>query len=378
MAADVNAEVDTPSTRRPSLNFSYPRLSRHESSESRSSNGSVPGMTDASDSDASFDDDGCYNTSACQLWDSFWPDNATSCIHQPSQDQPRSLPQSEHDPKVKELATPHHTSQSPPISEPEHRKSSVTYSVYHNIPAISVERHPHPPRTSSLSFTPPSPPRRSLCSRGSRPSVPLKPTKSSQNIRSVFIAPIVTAQGGAASPQSISQTKIESPAVPFPESPAYPPPPPPKTLRASTSAFSIRDKARALNSGNNASTDNNGGRLVAYNVTPPLPPLLPSPLPEPRSLSPEPERFVSVFDFDSDSESEDESNSFARRIARGLHRKSASEKRSASWRKPSNTPTHRASDAAASKYSGDKQRNSGSLSSRRGGSLGRIFGLMGR
>ncbi|KAI1114081.1 hypothetical protein F5Y14DRAFT_462017 [Nemania sp. NC0429] len=413
-ATDVNLEADTTMRRKPSLrtNFSYPRLSRHESSESRSSNGSVPGMTDASDSDASFDDDGGYDTSACQLWDSFWPDNTTSCIGRQSQQDPQPLqarhPEEEHSEldikrchptglegettrsaigelgsEVEELTTPRQTSLSPPIIQPEQRKSAATYSVYPKLPVISVERHPHPPRTSSLSFTPPSPPRRPLYPRGNRGSAGLKSAKSSQNIRSLFIPPIITSQGGVASPQEISPlTLTASAALSVPVSPAYPPPPPPSTIRPSTSAFSLRDKARVQNSGNSTvistsiSTNNVGG-LVAYNVTPPLPPLLPSPLPEPRSESPGPERFVSVFDFDSDSESEEEEESFARRIARGLHRKSASEKRSASWRKTS-APKHRASDADVAKYSGDKQRNSGSLSSRRGGSLGRIFGLMGR
>lgn len=407
MASHVTAEAGNNTTlrRRPSLrtNFSYPRLSRHESSESRSSNGSVPGMTDASDSDLSFDDDACYNTSACELWDSFWPDNTAPCISRQSQENRRcpSKPEqgedhtktaltSQYNPsgvdtkaaigedgsEVKELATPPYALQSPVIIQPKHRKSTVTYSVYPKVPVISVERHPHPPRTSSLSFAPPSPPRRSLGLRGSRPSAGLKSTRSSQNIRSLFIAPIVTTtEGGAASPQGVSHTTT---TISVPVSPAYPPPPPPRTLRPSTSAFSIREKARFQTSNNsNQSKTNNSGGLVAYNVTPPLPPLLPSPLPEPRSPSPEAERFVSVFDFDSDSEDEEESNSFARRIARGLHRKSTSEKRSAPWRKPC-TPKHRASDADVSKYSGDKQRNSGSLSSRRGGSLGRIFGLMGR
>lgn len=48
------------------------------------------------------------------------------------------------------------------------------------------------------------------------------------------------------------------------------------------------------------------------------------------------ERFVSVFEFDSDSETEanvDQSNSFAKRIARGLHKKSGSEKRGVAERK---------------------------------------------
>ncbi|KAH7037467.1 uncharacterized protein B0I36DRAFT_359156 [Microdochium trichocladiopsis] len=49
--------------------------SRHESSESFSSihsSGSVPGLTDTSDSELSVDEDSQYNISTSQLWDSFW------------------------------------------------------------------------------------------------------------------------------------------------------------------------------------------------------------------------------------------------------------------------------------------------------------------
>jgi hypothetical protein len=95
------------------------------------------------------------------------------------------------------------------------------------------------------------------------------------------------------------------------------------------------------------------------------------------------ERFVSVFELDSDSETEavtaDESNnSFAKRIARGLHKKSASEKRGFLERKAVTAGfTALSADNPVKDYE-EKPGESGSLGRKRGGSLGRIFGLMGR
>jgi hypothetical protein len=50
--------------------------------------------------------------------------------------------------------------------------------------------------------------------------------------------------------------------------------------------------------------------------------MLPSVLPEPQPTKPQVQRFVSVFELDSDSETEVDkgNNSFAKRIARGLHK----------------------------------------------------------
>ncbi|RYC60549.1 hypothetical protein CHU98_g5651 [Xylaria longipes] len=389
-------------SRRPSSrdNFSYPRLSRHESSESRSSDGSVPGMTDTSDSDISFDDDGSYNTSAGELWDRFWPDNTASSISRHPQEHHLSLLQSkqrgdnfkinptkrqqppyadgdavrittkDYSPKAEELTTPSLTFQSSP-SQSTPKKSNVTYSVYPKIPVINVQRHPHPPRTSSLGFEPPSPPQRPLFLRGSRSSAALKPSKSSRNVNALFIPPSLPPSSKTASSRQRSPTTAKT-AVSVPVSPAYPPPPPPRTLRPSSSAFSLRDKARL--------PDNNKG-LVSHNVTVPLAPLLPSPLPEPLQTRPQLERFVSVFEFDSDSETEadvDEGNSFARRIARGLHKKSGSDKRAVAERKAVTAGLPSLNADASSKDLRERPRNGGSLSRKRGGSLGRIFGLMGR
>ncbi|KAI1755966.1 hypothetical protein F4782DRAFT_376965 [Xylaria castorea] len=409
MTTDTTIKVATRLSRRPSLrdNFSYPRLSRHGSNESRSSDGSVPGMTDTSDSDISFDDDGIYNTSAGELWDSFWPDSTTSSISRQSQEHQLALLRSEQhgddfetDPikrqqpfdahgdaakttnkdynrKVEELTTPNHTFQSPP-SQYTPKKSAVAYSVYPRIPVISVQRHPHPPRTSSLSFEPPSPPQRALFLRSSRSSAALKLSKLGHNINPLFIAPSFASSSKATSLQQ-SSAAVKT-AVSVPVSPTYPPPPTPKTLRPSTSAFNLREKARIHRNKNNKKNNNNK-ELVSHNVTAPPAPLLPSPLPEPLPTRPQVERFVSVFDFDSDSETEadvDERNSFAKRIARGLHKKSGSEKRGVAERKVV-TPRFASLDVDASnKDLREGLRNGDSLSRKRGGSLGRIFGLIGR
>lgn len=388
MPTDVTLEGSIRRPRQPSLrtNFSYPRLSRHESSESRSSNGSLPGMTDASDSELSFDDDGSYNTSACELWDSFWPDNTVSSIgRKPQEDQIDPLQPvagsdqltvnptrrrhpsdvdsdtikittEAHDQKAEELSTPRHAFLSPPLqSTPQ--KSAITYSVYPRTSSISVPKHPHPPRTSSLSFEPPSPPQRPLFMKGNRPSGGLRSSKSAYHMNSLFIPP-------SFAPDSLEQLSPTSKTVSVPVSPAYPPPPPPKILRPSTSAFSLRDKSRAHSVSESLTSH-------TKRATPVL--LLPSALPEPSPPRPECERFVSVFEYDTDSESEggaDGRKSFARRITRGLHKKSASEKRLTTERKP----RHTVSGGNAS----ERERHSSRLNRGRGGSLGRIFGLMGR
>ncbi|KAI0487242.1 hypothetical protein F4859DRAFT_464163 [Xylaria cf. heliscus] len=403
MPTDGTTKAATRLPRRPSSrdNFSYPRLSRHESSESRSSDGSIPGMTDASDSDISCDDDGIYNTSAGELWDSFWPDSTPSSIFPQSQeDDPVLLQPGQHEDSLKVnpikrrqpsdadgdavrittqdynpeadklTTTPSHTFRSP-LSQSSPKKSTVTYSVYPKIPVISVQRHPHPPRTSSLSFAPPSPPQGPLFLRGSRSSAALKSSQSSQTIHPLFIPPSLASSSKAVSIRQRPSTTAKT-AVSVPVSPAYPPPPTPKTLRPSTSAFSLRDKARMHNI-------NKGS--VSHNEKAPPVSLLPSPLPEPLSTRPHVERFVSVFEFDSDSETEadvDEGNSFARRIARGLHKKTGSDKRGVAQRKVVTAgPTSLDADSS-SRDLREKPRNGGSLSRKRGGSLGRIFGLMGR
>ncbi|KAI1427305.1 hypothetical protein F5Y12DRAFT_712363 [Xylaria sp. FL1777] len=442
MANHINTGVDHRSSRRPSsrTNFSYPRLSRHESNESRSSNGSAPGMTDASDSDLSFDEDGIYNTSAGELWDSFWPDDAeSSSIYRQSQESQLALLQPRqgkdylklnpirytpfdaddetikivtrgYDSEEEEPPSPRTTTQPPPLgstpllsspSRPLPKRSPVTYSIYPkpSPPVISVPRHPHPPRTSSLSFEPPSPPRRPSFLGSSRSSTSFKPSKSTHNMHSLFIAPSMQPYNKLCSPQQQSSstapanvattTTTSSSSSSVPVSPVYPPPPTPKTLRPSTSAFSLRDKIRAR-------SDTRG--LASHHhrrhddVTTPL---LPSPLPEPLPAPPQQQQqqrpqFVSVFELDSDSESDaeaaNEGPSFARRIARGLHKRTTieKEKRSIAERKASTAVSTTAGlkatlDAGTpeKRCGGERLRDGDSLSRNRGGSLGRIFGFIG-
>ncbi|KAI1311188.1 hypothetical protein F5Y03DRAFT_411045 [Xylaria venustula] len=426
MAIQMPTGTGNRSSRRPSLrtNFSYPKLIRHESNESRSSNGSAPGMTDASDSDISFDEDGIYNTSAGELWDSFWPDDEEpSTTYRQSQESLRPLLRPKHqkdylkinpihctpftaaegtfkittrgyDPEEEEEPpSPCTMTQPAPLEStlllstpprPMPKRSPVTYSIYPKPTAVvsvpvSVPRHPHPPRTSSLSFEPPSPPRRPSFLRGSRSSAALKASKSTHNMNSLFIAP-------SAMPYNINKTETSpqqaTSATSVPVSPAYPPPPTPRTLRPSASAFSLRDKIRARSSDSkgSASHDHHDNTTTS---TAALTPLLPSPLPEPLQPTTAPaarSQFVSVFELDSDSESADERGaSFARRITRGLHKKSTNEKRAVAQRKASASAavSHSAAlDAALSEKEGGER--GGSLSRKRGGSLGRIFGFIGK
>ncbi|KAJ8128864.1 hypothetical protein O1611_g4769 [Lasiodiplodia mahajangana] len=389
---DVTREESVRLPRKASLstNFSYPRLSRHESSQSRSSNGSLPGMTDASDSEFSIDEDGSYNTSAGELWDSFWPDSTTSSIgrkpqhhgieslqSEPSRDHFRVNPAKRRYPSDVDsdavriaagedeiLTTPRHPFQ-PPQSQSVPNQSAASYSVYPQPQVTRGRRHLHPPRTSSLSFEPPSPPQLPLYMADSRPRAVLKPSKSTHNINSLFIPPSLASQNKDFPSEEVSPLTTTSKPTSFPASPAYPPPPPPRPLRVSSSAVNLRDKPRGY-------SNNNGIALDAIIASP----LLPSALPEELPTRPQPERFVSVFEYDSDSEAGDERDSFARRITRGLHRKSASEKRST---RKASVVRHTPFDAKSpERYSRERPRSSGRLNRGRGGSLGRIFGLMGR
>ncbi|KAI1733829.1 hypothetical protein F4680DRAFT_440242 [Xylaria scruposa] len=410
MTTGTAIEVATRLSRRsgPRDNFSYPRLSRHGSNESRSSDGSVPGMTDTSDSEISVDDDGIYNTSASELWDSFWPDNTTSPIPGQSQEYYPALLRSrqrsdhfeieidplkrqpldahghaakittkDHSSEVDHFMTSSHMFQSPLPQYNMPKQSPVAYSVYPKIPVTGVQRYPHPPRTSSLSFEPPSPSRPLF--PGSTSSAALKSNESGHDTNPVFIPPSL-ASNSEVTLQQQSSTTVKTVAS-VPASPAYPPPPPPKALRSITSAFNLQDKVQAHKNQNTATTTNNNKDLVSHNVMAPPPvPLLPSPLPEPLPMRPQPERFVSVFEFDSDSETEadDEGTSFAKRIARGLHKKSGSPKRGAAQRKGITTRFASLDADASRKDLMEGLRNGSSLSRKRGGSLGRIFGLMGR
>ncbi|KAI0805139.1 hypothetical protein GGR55DRAFT_299704 [Xylaria sp. FL0064] len=416
------------SSRRPSLrtNFSYPKLVRHGSNESRSSNGSVPGMTDASDCESSFDEvdeDGIYNTSAGELWDSFWPDDAeSSSIYRQSHEshvpllQPRQrkdylkinptcrspfdpddetikISTNEYDIEEEPLSPcttvqPPLLASTPLLSTPPRsvqKRSPVTYSIYPKPqPVLSVPRLPHPPRTSSLSFEPPSSPRRPSFLRSSRSSAALKASKSIHNMNSLFIAPSTVPYANSnkvSSPQEHSSA-LGKTAASVPVSPAYPPPPTPRTLRPSSSAFSLRDKFRPRSDNKDLSSHNHDH---SNNALTPLASLFPSPLPDPiRPTSAARSQFVSVFELDSDSESEteaaDERHSFARRFAKGLHKRSTIEKRGGVAERKVSSSAAAAGPNAATLYAGTSEKVGGdrseSLSRKRGGSLGRIFGLM--
>ncbi|KAI8961828.1 hypothetical protein F5Y11DRAFT_217021 [Daldinia sp. FL1419] len=349
-------------------NFSYPRpdeqLRRHEPSSSRSSltsNGSLPGMTDSSDSETSFDED--YNTSASELWDSFWPDSTAGPEEQypvllrASQTPhclPKGLSKRESDKTDDTVTVPKLESSSqkttgscktvatqPAASRPATRNGSPTYSIYPKPEPNYMVRLPLPPRTSSLVAAPLSPPRRQFI-KPTKSTVNLKPSKSYHNLHIEHaIAPVFRMPMAPVSANSV------------PVSPAYPPPPPPRSLRPISSAFNLRDKNSSANS-------------MQHNASVPLSPLsspamTATPEFQPCALS-EAEPFISVFEFDSDHESLAESNSFTKRIARGFHKKSASEKRSNGRRGSDDSEAH----------SSDKEKR------RRGGSLGRILGLKGR
>ncbi|KAI1141167.1 hypothetical protein F5Y05DRAFT_301102 [Hypoxylon sp. FL0543] len=354
-------------------NFSYPRpeehLRRHESSDSRSSltsNGSLPGMTDSSDSETSFEEDINYNTSASELWDSFWPDHTVAPGEQypvllrasqtpnyfskgfskgKSEETDDTVTISKLERDSKKTSKSQCKTPVPQLSpaRPSTRNGSPTYSVYPKIEPTNPLRVPLPPRTSSLSTVPLSPPRRQAL-KSTKSTMNLKSTKSSHGLRPQHVMPPV-------SKMPVLPTSASS----VPPSPAYPPPPPPRTLRPAVSAINLRDR-------------NNSLGQMQHNATPPLSPLSQAvPILEPQQ--PQAENYISVFEVDSDAESYMESNSFTRRIARGFHKKSASEKRSTSGR--------RASDGSDS-HGPEKEKGKESPSRKRGGSLGRILGLRSR
>ncbi|KAI5921174.1 hypothetical protein F4810DRAFT_378543 [Camillea tinctor] len=450
---DVMAETTITSTFLPrtgnlGANFSYPRPdrpSRHEPSKSRSSvtsTGSLPGMTDASDSDASFEDDCNYNTSASELWDSFWPDSTPEsesqypAVLRASQGRDyfnvHSTAHRSHDVedatiKITQLilepkptnSLPGGTIEQPSAPRPETKRAPVSYSVYPKPFRTNIPRIALPPRTSSLNPELSSQPGQKPFLRAARSSAALKYNRSLQNI---YLHPLDSIPHYSAPtealppspphllsrPATSSSTKATAHSVPV--SPAYPPPPVPKSLRPSNSAFTLRDNR----------TQNQQKRLapplpISHNATTPLAPLLkptapmlrtqalhlhlppPSapptgPLPDPpqqhqhqQQPQQQPQHFVSVFEFDSDDESDSDNGAhsrrrgsdgetaarIAKRIARGLgHKKSASEKQRG---RTQVTPTLGSAEFDK-KNNDDEYRRHGSLSRKRGGSLGRILG----
>ncbi|KAI1778962.1 hypothetical protein F4818DRAFT_235491 [Hypoxylon cercidicola] len=356
-------------------NFSYPRpdgrLSHHESSDSRSSltsNGSVPGMTDSSDSEISFDEDSNYNTSASELWDSFWPDSSVAPAEQypvllrasqapnyftksfpkpQRQDTDDTITLPKLDPDFKKTTDSSADTPTPQPSPPRPvtRSGPIKYSVYPKPEPTDLLRVALPPRTSSLNTVPLSPPRRRAL-KSSKSSANLKPPKLSHSLEQLYPVP------------SLTKDPVRS-ARSVPVSPAYPPPPRPRALRSATSAFNLREKKGPLNRTQHGipvpllplSTNSTAASAVAMS----------------ESHRPSGPSFVSIFEVDSDRESYVEISSFTKRIARGFHKKSASEKRSNDERRGS------ADTQASEKDSGNE-----SLARKRGGSLGRILGLRSR
>ncbi|KAI2470123.1 hypothetical protein F4781DRAFT_195658 [Annulohypoxylon bovei var. microspora] len=376
-SCSIDFDVISRPPRKSSLNsnFSYPKpdgyLRRHESSDSCSSlasNGSMPGMTDSSDSETSFEEDSSYNTSASELWDTFWPDSAFV----PEEQYPvllrasqtpnyfaKSFPKCEFNNEADDtitLSTLKRDSKEdsgkpcdtplPRLSSPRQatRNVSPTYSVYPKPEPSSILRVALPPRTSSLNVVPLSPPRRQGL-KSNISNLNIKPIQSSHSFRPYRAAPPVS---------KASMLPISAKSAPT--SPNYPPPHPPRALRPATSTLNLRDGQSPLNQ-------------TRHNATAPLSPLSAvTPVEKPQSNPrPEFERLVSVFEFDSDHESYTERNSFTKRIARGFHKKSASEKRSSDDRRGS-------SDSQGSEKEKDKE----NPARKRGGSLGRILGLKSR
>ncbi|KAI1851143.1 hypothetical protein JX265_013261 [Neoarthrinium moseri] len=344
-------------------NFSYPRpevqVSKHESVDSRSSlnsAGSMPSMTDASDSEVSVDDDYQYNTSASELWDSFWP---ARVVRQPpiQKSQSSSVLQSHtsdfftidyytskaaeaEDDAVtitgQDVQESMSTQWPLPRSSPSRQKTAkapVTYSVYPKPSPIPPRLTILPPRTSSL--TPESSLTAKRRLKGSKSIANLKPSRSNVSLYSALgLSPTSPSFGG--------QQTQSMPVSPIDTAPK---------LRPSASAHNIR------------------GLALPTSAAPPVPEL-PN-MPGLQHSCPPLDRIVSVFELDSDNERDGDSNGFAKRLARGLqhkkssrdinHKKSASEKRSSGDKKAPEVQV--GSDGTQS------------LGRKRGGSLGRILGL---
>lgn len=384
-----------PSAKSSKPNFSYPRpesrAARHEPSDSRSSvqsNGSVPGMTDASDSEASVDDDFHYNASASELWDSFWPEdaakkqtihrtqsaahlntetpdyfsipNSTDGYYEPEDDTITLTPEKEyHQTGTVEWPLPCH--RSAPL-RPQPTRAPATADPVYPRPADDVPHRPAPipPRTSSLTPEPFGPLRRRSL-KSSKSSAQLHSTKSSSGLHPLYEAPVA-----AASNATIRHQAVRS----VPVSPLYPAVP--GRLRPTASAYNMREQQAPPTSAPSP---------TQHNATAPLAPLSGPVELDQRPVRPEPQRFVSVFECDSDNESDAENGKFVKRLARGLqqHKKSASgDKRNSGERKAH----HHHHSQSRSLGGGEEPRGHGarddSQGRKRGGSLGRMLGLKGR
>lgn len=352
-------------------NFSYPRPDghaiRHEQSNSRSSvtsNGSLPGMTDSSDSDASTEDDYHYNTSASELWDSFWPAGTSKSQHH-HKSHSSSMSQSQNadrfsldyykttivegpddDSVTITQANQEHSDTSSsqwPLSKSSLSRPSLkadrpttSYSVYPKQTPLPTRITQLPPRISSLTPEP--------------PSRPLKGSKSISHLKHRATPPsLVLVPSAAPSATITSQTDVVAADLPA-------------RLRPSTSSYNIREKSE-------------------YHATTSLFPVPVPPIPDSlRSAPPQIERFVSVFDFDSDAESTSENDTLAKRIARGLHHKK-SLKDLGSKKSEGHLKGHKKSASEKSSLSPEKKTaaamlvSGGSIGRKRGGSLGRMLGL---
>ncbi|KAK8067918.1 hypothetical protein PG996_007030 [Apiospora saccharicola] len=373
-------------------NFSYPRpdsrVIRHEPTDSRSSmtsNGSVPGMTDASDSEASADDDFHYNASASELWDSFWPNDtsrpqnvqqvqgsaspsietseyftttASPLKSERLDDGTLTIPSAEHQPEQLrsfQWPLPNPRNARPRPVQP---RAPATFSICPK--AVDEEstssQTPIPARSTSL--TPEAAPR-------PQHTIKRKPLRSSKSIANLGISkprphlhPLYEAPNASTSNSTIKQD-IQS----LPVSPAYPDPPA-MSLRPSASAFDMRRQhAEDLE------------KRTYHNATAPL-----APLPRPasamaqRPARPQLERNVSVFECDSDDESDYEAESkFVRRLTRGLQHK-----KSTIGGDRGSSKTHGSSTLSPPMPPVGRVSRDGSETRKRGGSLGRILGLKGR
>ncbi|KAI0130136.1 hypothetical protein BJ170DRAFT_302569 [Xylariales sp. AK1849] len=362
-------------------NFSYPRPDghppNHESTDSWSSltsDGSMPGMTDASDSEASVDDDYHYNLSTNELWDSFFPKGAdkTQPVQQPQNSTTLQSPscrdyfsldyyrgrfqESEDDTvttaKSEQKVQDGDSSQWPlPRASPlrcQKARNPASYSVYPKLSSAPNHLNPLPPRTSSLT------PEVSSHTKGRtlNDSKCIANIKSSKSNMSHCLAP----------PAAISNSTIMQ-AQSLPATPAGSA----TRLYLSKSAYNIREESHISHS--------------QHHTTACLTPFIPN-LPDQLSpRRPQHECFVSVFELDSDNESNSDSSGFAKRLARGLqHKKSGSlqhEKSGSLQHKKagSEKPSSGEKKAVAASMGTEGTDN---LARRRGVSLGRILGLKSR
>ncbi|KAJ1335712.1 hypothetical protein MN608_02454 [Microdochium nivale] len=387
---------------------------RHESSESLSSiksSSSAPGLTDTSDSEPSVDEDSQYNISTSQLWDSFWQSVELKSTSRPTRPPPKIQSvqsddyftlsvlnhytqdtddeQNDEDDdnsnsiittrnsviRKKPLAAPQPLSRPTTSSQQSHQSSSRpsspnrpnrSYSIYpKQKPFPSTRQLVLPPRTSSrTSPLPPipQPPVPQLSVREQKVSgllLALRPSRSSHNLHVAHSEAVAEARPPV---PLISQSAPTSPSLP---NPLY------TTLRPSKSTFNLKQKR--------ADTGTQHNPTAPLAPLAPLVPLVPfssldRPLPELPHDRPSMQRFVSVFELDSDCESDAESNNgLAKRIARGLHKKTPSGRRNV-LPGPVRRPVTAGQDAPVFRNENAEEAKN-ALARRRGGSLGRIFGL---